>query len=371
MVIKRESLAVLEPGKTDKPRVMGVLRRRVSLLINVGLVLVALGAGWWAGRVTLTGSNEGGVEAPQQVVVEVTQGSVGRTLGVGVTVRQPVEVVATNTLYGMVTFARAAGEVNNGDVVFQVAGAPVRVVAGTVPFYRGLSSGARGADVAQLNEALVALGYLASGNNGDYFGTATYNAVRAWQQALGVERTGAVPLGEVLAVPQLPTVIRLGEAIRTGQLVSGGEAAVLASSGAQEFALVLSSDQSNTITNDVALRVFFEDLVWEARSVGSRMDASGYTARILAAVDGGAVCGADCARLPADEQLSLRAEAIVIPEVSGATLPVGAVRTAADGGTYVRLADGTERDIKVLGSGQGIAVVSGLEVGEQVIVYGE
>ncbi|MDR1355214.1 MAG: peptidoglycan-binding protein [Propionibacteriaceae bacterium] len=352
-------------------RFIAGVRRHASLLVTVVLVVLAVAAGWWAGRMTLTGAVGGGTDEnrSESVNVSVVAGAVGRSLSIGVSVRQPMEVVATNTLYGMVTMVAAAGEASTGDVVFQVAGVPVRVVPGAIPFYRNLSREARGVDVAQLNAALVELGYL-SVDSGDYFGTATYNAVRAWQQVLGVERTGTVLLGEVLAVPSLPATIRLGDDICTGRLVSGGEAAVLANSGALGFVAVLSDDQAAAIATDVVLRVYFEDLMWEALVTGSTIDSYGYTVRTLSAPDGGLVCGADCARLPADEQLSLRAEAVVVPEVSGMVVPVGAVRTDAVGRVYVRLAAGGERDVTVLGSGQGLAVLSGVTVGDEVVVYG-
>lgn len=345
-------------------------RRRVGwLLITVVLVAMAAGAGWWAARATLTPVTENTAVVDEIVTVTVIEGTVGRSLTVGVTLRQPVEVVATNTLAGMVTEVGAAGEVSTGEVIYVVAGVPVRVVAGQVPFYRDLARGMRGSDVEQLQAALVELGHLSSEPDG-IFGAATYEAVRAWQGELGIERTGAAALGEVLAVPQLPASMRLGDGIRPGVLVSGGEEAILASSGSQEFTLVLSADQAATITTEVPLRVSFEDLTWEAHAMGSRVDESGNTVLDLVAPDGGLVCGQDCDRLPADEQLSLRAEAIVTPEVTGPVVPVTAVRTGIDAQAYVVLAEGTRREVRVLGSGQGVAAVEGLEIGEQVVISG-
>jgi peptidoglycan hydrolase-like protein with peptidoglycan-binding domain len=339
--------------------------RRVAGLVV--LVTVAVALGWWAGTTTLTPAATGEDASADPVTAEVVEATVGRSLTVGVTLRQPVEPVATNTLTGMVTDVSPEGERQVGDTVFSVAGTPVRVVAGEEPFYRDLARGARGGDVRQLQEALATLGHLDSAPDG-VFGSATVQAVRAWQEHLGVERTGTVRLGEVLAVPALPSMLRVGDQIRRGVLVGGGEAAVLARTGEQDFALVLSSDQAATITSDVPIRVAYEDLVWDATVVEAAVDERGDTVMRLANADGGPVCQDDCGRLPPDEQVSLRAQAVVVPEVTGPAVPVAAVRTSTGGGAYVVTVDGSRRDVEVRGSGQGLAVLQGVEVGDTVAV---
>src|SRR5690606_21243281 len=88
------------------------------------------------------------------------------------------------------------------------------------------------------------------------------------------------------------------------------------------------------------------------------------------APDGGVVCGGECASLPAAERVSLRGQVTIVPEVTGPSVPVGAVRTDPDREAWVLMADGTRRTVTVLGSSGGVAVVSGLTVGERVIVTG-
>ena len=343
---------------------------RVAWVLTTVVLVVATAAGtWWAARMTIVPGSAPTDPSSAAVTATVVEGSVGRSVPVSVTLRQPVDVVATNTLAGMVTSVAAGGEVTVGNVVYAVGGVPVRVVKGSVPFYRDLDDGMKGPDVAQLEEALVSLGYL-SDKPDDYYGAATVTAVRAWQVALGVEPTGSVTWGEVLAVPSLPAKTRLGDAIRLGTLVSGGEPALLMASGTREFTLVLSADQAAVVTTDVPIRVTYQGLTWDARITGSRSDEMGHTVLDLIGADGGPVCGSDCDRLPADEQLSLRGQAIVVPEVSGPVVPVTAVRTAVDGRVYVVMADGTERTITVRGSAQGLAVVDGLALGDRVVVSG-
>ena len=67
-----------------------------------------------------------------------------------------------------------------------------------MPAYRALAEGATGADVAQLNHDLVALGYLTRSevdSAWDEFGWATMAGVEKLQRHLGVDQTGDCPWG--------------------------------------------------------------------------------------------------------------------------------------------------------------------------------
>lgn len=92
---------------------------------------------------------------------------------------------------------------------------------------------------------------------------------------------------------------------------------------------------------------------------------------LLTAPDGGEVCGADCGILPNDPQLTLRSQVVVVPRVSGTTVPAAALHTRADGTAYV-VTDAGEVDVTIKGSGQGVAVVEGVPPGTRVqVVSGE
>ena len=68
-----------------------------------------------------------------------------------------------NQAQGTVTAVPAVGQVaSQGQVLYQVSGAPVVLLYGSTPAYRTLSPGLIGADVAELNADLVALGYATS-----------------------------------------------------------------------------------------------------------------------------------------------------------------------------------------------------------------
>jgi len=297
----------------------------------------------------------------------VREVTVGRAVALNATVRSPFALAATNVLTGVVTWTTDAASVDVGDEVYAVSNVPVRVVAGTVPFYRDLVAGAQGDDVHQLQEALRALGHLSSDATGK-FDPATTRAVKAWQKALGEEQTGVVPLGRLVAVGDVPSTVRLGDSIVRGGQVQGGEDSVLVRQGAPTFSLVVSDEQSRTIPVDATVTVTFQGHSWPALITGTEAKDGGVVALALSSPDGGPVCGAECGELPADEQATLPAKVQIVPSRTGAGVPSAAVHTDATGATYVLTPSNEKHAVTVLASGDGLAVLEGVAVGEQVLV---
>ena len=330
------------------------------------VVVVAVGAGWWGGRVTLAPAAAHDTPSAAPVTAAVRQASVGRAVSLNVTVAQPFSLVATNSLAGIVTAVGAGGEVKTGDELYAVAGRAVYALAGSTPFYRDLARDESGPDVTQLQQALVAWGFTAPTSG--VFDDATLAAVKTWQKATGQPDTGVVALGTVLAIPRLPAVVKLGEEIVLGARVAGGEQGVLARAGEPSFALVLSQDQAALVPAGALVDVHSGSSTWSASVAGSTVDPNGNVSLQLTAPDGSLVCGDECGSLPADEQVTLLASVHLVPATSGPAVPVAAVRTAADGSTYVLLADGTRRPVTVEASGDGVAIVEGVAVGAQVVV---
>lgn len=120
---------------------------------------------------------------------------------------------------GTVTALPAPGQVvSQGQGLYSVDGAPVVLLYGTVPAYRDLSVGVSGADVAQLNTDLAALGY-ASGTGLDpdssYDSLATAAAVENLQRALGVAQTGTLTLGQAVFLPSATRVTAVSATLGT------------------------------------------------------------------------------------------------------------------------------------------------------------
>lgn len=344
-------------------------RRAGTALLAVLVLVAAVAAGWWGARATLEPSVDAGAEAADVAVVwaQATQSSVGRTLPLSTTLRQPAQVVAVNGLSGVVT-SLSPGEVDVGDTVYAVAGVPVRVVAGQVPFYRDLAREVSGDDVAQLQEALIELGHLEGEADGE-FGAGTHAAVRAWQAELGMERTGVVGLGELVAVPSLPAVVQVGESIQVGRMVGGGEEAVLAPTGERHFVLVVTSEQAGLIPVEATVEITWQEHLWTAAIGSVTQDQFASTEFELVAAGGGEVCGDACDTLPGDAQVTLRSQVVIVPRITGTAVPGAAVRTRADGTAYV-ITRGGEQEVTVRGSGGGVAIVDGVEVGTEVQVLG-
>lgn len=344
-------------------------KRALRWLGGVLAGALLLGTGWWAARATLAPPVDARPEA-ESVVVAVVETTVGRSLSLNATVRQPFAAVASNGLAGTVTAVGGHEEVGVGDVLYAVDNMPVRAVVGDTPFWRDLVPGFDGVDVRQLQQALAELGHYHGTVDGRYRDSTT-EAVRAWQRELGMPVVGTVRLGELVAVPRLPARLVLGESITLGARVSGGEPAVLAATGEIEFRLVVSESQAALIPPGAAVSVSHQDLTWDAVLGETAVAPDGTLEYTLTGPDGAVVCRDECDRLPAAEHTTLRAEVTVVPEVTGPSVPVAAVRTDPDGAAWVRTADGDRREVTVLGSAGGVAVVDGLRVGERVVLFGE
>jgi hypothetical protein len=81
---------------------------------------------------------------------------------------------------------------------------PVVLLYGSTPASRTLSEGLSGADVQQLNSALVALGDASKTDldpSSDYFSAATAAGVEKLQAKLGVSQTGRFTLGQMVFLP--------------------------------------------------------------------------------------------------------------------------------------------------------------------------
>ncbi|PZG16661.1 peptidoglycan-binding protein [Micromonospora craterilacus] len=124
---------------------------------------------------------------------------------------------------GTVTYAPDGDSlVTRGKPLVKVDNRPVIVMYGTMPAYRALRAGDDGPDVAQLERNLKALGYQGFTVDDTYTG-ATAAAVRAWQEDVGLARTGVVELGSVVFTPGTVRVdsvqAALGDVVGSGQAV--------------------------------------------------------------------------------------------------------------------------------------------------------
>lgn len=174
------------------------MRKRVRIVLAV-LVVAGIGFGAAAtGGEGRQATGAGGlatasVEVRDLVDVLVVDGA----LGFG----EPLELAALDA--GVVTaVASEATVVQEGGVLAAVNLAPTILLEGTVPAWRPLDSGSDdGADITQLEQALVDLGY-GPLKVDDNFTSATAAAVKKWEKAVGrPEPDGRVELGDVVFRP--------------------------------------------------------------------------------------------------------------------------------------------------------------------------
>jgi hypothetical protein len=131
---------------------------------------------------------------------------------------------------GAYTKLPAVGRViRQGHVLYRVNESPVVLLYGTTPAYRTLTPGMTGADVAELNADLVALGYATSAQlsrTSMSFGSATTMALEKLQADVGATPSGELTLGQVLFEPtalRVTTVSALlGGSAQAGQTVLQG-----------------------------------------------------------------------------------------------------------------------------------------------------
>lgn len=337
--------------------------------------VLALGAvAFWAGRVTLTPAERESQVPDSFVDVTVVEQQVGRVLTLTTTVRRSSAPLAANALAGVVTSVTEDGTHAAGDVLYMVGDTPVTLVAGTVPFWRDLGFGAAGEDVRQVQRFLADAGYPVQVVDGEW-GSRTTSAVKAWQKSIGASQTGGLTLGTLVAAPTLPVTIDLDTAVlRPGAVLQGGEEAVLIPGGEPVFVMELTSSQAAMVPDGTSVVVHADGADWSGVTGEPRVTDDGVEVPVTAP-DGGLLCGSDCDRLSLADETYLLTDVAIRPPVTGPVVPVAALTTGPDGVTTVDVVgDGGRIDaapVEIVAVADGLAVVTGVEAGQRVRVFGE
>jgi putative peptidoglycan binding protein len=285
--------------------------------------------------------------------------------------------------HGTLTWLPAVGQViRQGQVLYRLDGQPVILLYGSVPAYRTLAEGAEasdvtGADVAQLNRALVALGYVSSDDldpTSDEFGWATKAAIKTLQDHLGVKQTGALELGQVVF---LPTAARVTSVAATLGGPAGG-AVLKASSTRRQVVVNLDANlQSQVAVGDTVTITLpnGHSTPGRVRSVGkvATAPASGSTSAPTVEVDITPTVPAATGTL---DQAPVQVQVITATARNALVVPVNALLALAGGGYAVEVVapDGVHRLVAVqLGlfdDTAGLVQVTGtgLAAGQRVVV---
>jgi hypothetical protein len=175
-------------------------------------VVVAAGAvgGWRAGVFSPTaapGAGQQGAAAP--ATAAVTRQDLSATTPVAATLGYAGYWTVAGQGGGTLTWLPSPGQViGQGQVLYETGnGNPVVLLYGSVPDWRALDEGVTGADVFQLNQDLVRLGYADRADvvalGFDYYSWETASAVQLLEEHLGVSHPpGSLSLGQLVFEPQ-------------------------------------------------------------------------------------------------------------------------------------------------------------------------
>ena len=211
--VSRGREAGQQAGALAAAQARGSRRRRRGGWVAAGIVVVlAAGAvaGWQAGVFSAAASPGAGraAGAPAPDTRAVTRQDIAATTPVAGTLGYAGSWTVTGHGGGTLTWLPRAGRViRQGHALYRVDnGSPVVLLYGSVPDWRALAEGVRGADVAQLNHDLVHLGYADRADiaalGWDYYSWKTRYAVEQLEEHLGMSSPpGSLSLGRVVFEP--------------------------------------------------------------------------------------------------------------------------------------------------------------------------
>ncbi len=148
----------------------------------------------------------------------------------------------------IVTKAPEVGaEVTDGLAMFEISGRPVFALHGELPMYRELAPGAHGPDVAQLETALAALGFV-TGTVDDTYDSATEAAIDAFYESRGYASQGPTDDQRKQLSEARKSVVDADSAVRSAQVaLSNGQSTVTQS---ERLARTLARDKARTAVSD-------------------------------------------------------------------------------------------------------------------------
>ncbi|MGV9384054.1 peptidoglycan-binding protein [Nonomuraea sp. NPDC003707] len=168
---------------------------RGKLLLVLAVVLAVAGTGWGVAALLRSPADEAAARKPPRpslVTVAVERRKLVATVVVSGALEygSPYPVSLAGVVGGSETTQRATraprrGTLAEGAVMMEVNGRPVFVFSGTVPMHRSIVSGAKGADVEQLQKALRRLGHRVPATG--VFDRATVAAVSRFYARKGYE----------------------------------------------------------------------------------------------------------------------------------------------------------------------------------------
>ncbi|MDG9673222.1 peptidoglycan-binding domain-containing protein [Micromonospora sp. DH14] len=347
----------------------GTIRRsRLRAAVTGGVVLLVAAVGVVA-AVGFGGTDGGRAQAGDAppATVTVTRQTLADSetadgeLGYGTT------RTATAKLNGTVTAMAATGAtVRRGKPLYLIDNEEVVLLYGGLPAYRTLAPGVKGADVTQFEKNLDALGYTGFTVDDEYT-SATADAVREWQEDLGLTETGRVEPGRIVYADREVRVE--SHQADLGDLIQPGQAALTYTGTNRVVTVELDVDDQRLAKRDAKVSVRLPDgravpgtistveTVIQAGAAGANGQAGDAETKIevtVAVTDPKALTGFDQASADVTFTVSERRDVL--------TVPVAALLALAEGGYGVQVAEG--------GASRILAVTTGLFADGRVEVTG-
>jgi membrane fusion protein, multidrug efflux system len=283
------------------------------------------------------------------------------------------KTTVSGRLGGTVTGLPATGStIKRGQALHRFDNAPVMLLYGSLPAYRALAVGTEGADVKQFERNLYALGYRGFTVDRTY-SEATADAVKQWQDDLGLPETGTVELGRVVYAAG-PVRVGTHEAA-VGDAVQPGAALFTITGRVRVVTVELDTADQRLARKGAAVKVTLPD----GKTVGGKI-AKTQTVIDTGSGDGSGGGGgggggsdpetkievtvtiADQKALAGLDQASVDVGFTASQRKNVLSVPGAALLALAEGGYGVQVVDGTSTRI--------VAVETGLFAGGRVEVSG-
>ena len=205
--------------------------RRLAAVAVLAVVAAAGAGGGWAYGYSYgpSGHREQAVAAVPSTTAVIRVGTITQSEEDGGTIGYAGYFTVYGGIAGTITWLPATGAViRPGHRLFAVDGQDAILLRGQTPAWRAFAPGmADGADVAELQRNMIALGYdpyRAITVDGSY-DWATQAAVERWQARVGWPQNGEIPAGQVAFLPGALRVagapVTLGAAVASGTAMLG------------------------------------------------------------------------------------------------------------------------------------------------------
>ncbi|MEV4758864.1 peptidoglycan-binding protein [Micromonospora sp. NPDC049559] len=275
---------------------------------------------------------------------------------------------------GTITALAGTGAtIKRGQSLYAVDNAKVVLLYGRLPAYRVLGPGAEGADVEQFERNLKALGYSGFTVDDDY-SESTAEAVREWQEDLGLPETGRVEPSRIVYADGEVRVD--GHEAEVGDPAQPGQAVLTFTGTSRLVTVELDVDDQRLAKKDAKVAVTLPDgkevegkitkveTVIQTPSGAGNDEPETKIEVSVSLADPKALTGFDSASVKVAFTASERADVL--------TVPVAALLALAEGGYGVELVEGSTTRVVAVRTGlfangrveiSGDAVAEGMTVG--------